>query len=145
MFNTHKKSQTQRGPVRPSCPFFSPLLSETVGLFWQLPLSTRSSCFNDRGPAGVFVHIYALPEARTLILTYRGSVTAWLRAGMFSLLCRCLMGHLCFWKTFRGFKVGYLKVGYFYFTVIQLTDGISEELTRVQYYIQERLSWFTRI
>lgn len=39
----------------------------------------RSSCFNDRDPAGVFVHIYALREVGTLILTYTGSVTAWLR------------------------------------------------------------------
>lgn len=49
--HTCKRGQTQRGPVRPSCRFFFWLYS----VLWRLPLPTRSSCFKDRDPAGVFV------------------------------------------------------------------------------------------
>lgn len=73
---------------------------------------------------------YAQREVGSLILTYTGSVAAWLRMLEYfsSLLWRCLTGHLCPWKIFVPIQTQELLEGNdFYFTSYQIKDSLNED------------------
>lgn len=97
-----KGSETVR-PSQAVVSVLSPFCSVRLySPFWQLPLSTRSSCFNDRSCWCFCPHLCSAWSGYSNSHLHRKCQRLAKSAGIFSLLWWCLMGLLCFLKTFVG-------------------------------------------